>query len=126
MEKQVRNHSLLHRLQEKNVISTNLREWFFLTFEIGRLLFKFKQDKESSWNMIRGIFWFNLWLHLKLSSKGCINFPNQQIWDLYKSSRIPSLHSPKVTAWCAISSAGIIGPCYFEENEAAVTVNSNH
>ena len=35
------------------------------------------------------------------------------------------LHSPKVTVWCAISSAGIIGPWFFEENEVAVTVNSD-
>lgn len=35
------------------------------------------------------------------------------------------LHSPKVTVWCAISSVSIIDPCFFEENEAAVTVNSN-
>ena len=35
------------------------------------------------------------------------------------------LHSPKVTVWCAISSAGSIGPWFFEENEVAVTVNSD-
>ncbi|XP_011049237.1 PREDICTED: uncharacterized protein LOC105142985 [Acromyrmex echinatior] len=31
------------------------------------------------------------------------------------------LHSLKVTVWCAISSARIIGPWFFEENEIAVT-----
>lgn len=35
------------------------------------------------------------------------------------------LHSPKVTVWCAISSAGIIGPWFFEENGNTVTVNSD-
>uniref|UniRef100_A0A1B6HQ74 Uncharacterized protein n=1 Tax=Homalodisca liturata TaxID=320908 RepID=A0A1B6HQ74_9HEMI len=35
------------------------------------------------------------------------------------------LHSPKVTVWCAISSAGIIGPWFFEENEVTVTVTSD-
>ena len=35
------------------------------------------------------------------------------------------LHSPKVTVWCAISSGGIIGPWFFEENEVTVTVNSD-
>lgn len=35
------------------------------------------------------------------------------------------LHSPKVTMWCAISSAGIIGPFFFEENGVTVTVNGD-
>ena len=33
------------------------------------------------------------------------------------------LHSPKVTAWCALWSKGIFGPYFFEENNATVTVN---
>ena len=35
------------------------------------------------------------------------------------------LHSPKVTVWCAISSGGIIGSWFFEENEVTATVNSD-
>jgi len=35
------------------------------------------------------------------------------------------LHSPRVTVWCAISSVGIIGPWFFEENEQIVTVTSD-
>ncbi|KAL3274216.1 hypothetical protein HHI36_015628 [Cryptolaemus montrouzieri] len=35
------------------------------------------------------------------------------------------LHSPKVTVWCTISSGGIIGPCFFEENEVTATLNSD-
>ena len=35
------------------------------------------------------------------------------------------LHSPKVTVWCAISSTGIVGPWFFEENVVTVTVNSD-
>jgi hypothetical protein len=27
------------------------------------------------------------------------------------------LHSVKVTVWCAVSSGGIIGPCFFEDEE---------
>ena len=30
----------------------------------------------------------------------------------------------RVNVWCAISSVGIIGPYFFEENERAVTVNA--
>ena len=34
------------------------------------------------------------------------------------------LHSSKVTAWCALSYRGIIGPFWFEdEDENAVTIN---
>ena len=33
-----------------------------------------------------------------------------------------SLHSPKCTAWAAISARGIIRPIFFEESGAAVTV----
>ena len=35
------------------------------------------------------------------------------------------LLSPKVTVWCAISSTGIVGPWFFEENEVTVKVNSD-
>ena len=34
------------------------------------------------------------------------------------------LHCQRVTVWCAISSVGIIGRYFFEENERAVTVNA--
>uniref|UniRef100_A0A0A9YLJ5 Transposable element Tc3 transposase n=1 Tax=Lygus hesperus TaxID=30085 RepID=A0A0A9YLJ5_LYGHE len=34
------------------------------------------------------------------------------------------LHSPKVTAWCALSRKFIIGPYFFEEDGNTVTVNS--
>ena len=33
------------------------------------------------------------------------------------------LHCERVTVWCALSRAGIIGPYFFEEDEHAVTVN---
>ena len=35
-----------------------------------------------------------------------------------------SLYSDRVTAWCALSRMGIIGPYFFEENDHAVTFNS--
>ena len=37
------------------------------------------------------------------------------------------LHSSKVTAWCALSYRGIIGPFWFEdEDENAVTINQEN
>jgi hypothetical protein len=37
------------------------------------------------------------------------------------------LHSAKVTAWCVISSSGIIGPYFFQDsNEIATTITSAH
>ena len=37
------------------------------------------------------------------------------------------LHSRKCTAWCALSSEGIIGPCWFEDDDGnAVTVNQEN
>ena len=35
-----------------------------------------------------------------------------------------SLHSKKVTVWCALLQRDIIGPFYFEENEKTTTINS--
>ena len=34
------------------------------------------------------------------------------------------LHSDRVTVWCAISRIRIIGPYFFDEDDRAVTVNS--
>jgi hypothetical protein len=33
-------------------------------------------------------------------------------------------HSQKITVWCAVSTFGVIGPFFFEENNQAVTVDS--
>lgn len=58
---------------------------------------------------------------------GSVNKQNMRYWAETNPRELHErpLHSPKVTVWCAISSAGIIGPWFFEENEVAVTVNSN-
>ena len=62
--------------------------------------------------------------HFHLS--GYVNKQNMRYWadsnprHLHQSP----LHSPKVTVWCAISSARIVGPWFFEENGVTVTVNS--
>lgn len=58
---------------------------------------------------------------------GSVNKQNMRYWADTNPRELHQrpLHSPKVTVWCAISSAGIIGPWFFEENEVAVTVNSD-
>ena len=58
---------------------------------------------------------------------GYVNKQNMRDWaDINpREMHQKPLHSSKVTVWCAISSAGIVGPWFFEENDAAVTVNSN-
>nr|ADD24484.1 Transposable element Tc3 transposase [Lepeophtheirus salmonis] len=53
---------------------------------------------------------------------GCVNKENMRYYatDTSNDPELP-LHSPKVTVWCAISSTGIIGPWFFEENEVKET-----
>ncbi|CAK1578615.1 unnamed protein product [Parnassius mnemosyne] len=57
---------------------------------------------------------------------GSVNKQNMRYWADTNPRELHErpLHSPKVTVWCAISSAAIIGPWFFEENEVTVTVNS--
>ena len=47
-------------------------------------------------------------------------------WSAENPRQLPEtpLHCQSVTVWCAISSFGIIGPYFFEQNERAVTVNA--
>ena len=58
---------------------------------------------------------------------GSVNKQNMRYWAYTNPRELHQrpLHSPKVTVWCAISSSGIIGPWFCEENEVAVTVNSH-
>ena len=64
--------------------------------------------------------------HFHLS--GCVNKQNMGCW----SERNPrelherSLHSDRVTVWCAISRVAIIGPYLLQENGRTLTVNSYH
>lgn len=57
---------------------------------------------------------------------GSVNKQNMRYWADANPRGLHErpLHSPKVTVWCAISSVGIIGPWFFEENGVTVTVNS--
>lgn len=79
--------------------------------------------------LTRGIDIHNLWFsdeaHFHLS--GYTNKQNCRYWAPENPQELHQrpLHSPKVTVWCAVSSMGIIGPYFFEDNaENAVTVTS--
>lgn len=63
--------------------------------------------------------------HFHLS--GCVNKQNMRYWSDANPREIQQkpLHSDRVTVWCGISRIGIIGPYFFEENDRAVTVNSD-
>jgi hypothetical protein len=69
----------------------------------------------------------NLWMsveaHFHLS--GYVNKHNFRYWAAAnpQQHRERPLHSAKVTVWCAISSNGVIGPYFFENDDGhAVTV----
>ena len=71
----------------------------------------------------------NLWMsdeaHLHLS--GYVKKQNFRYWSDQNPRELHQrpLQSAKVTVWCAMSSSGIIGPFYFEnEREQSVTVNA--
>lgn len=66
--------------------------------------------------------WFSDETHFYLHSN--INKRTNVYWGMEKPTIVNQrpLHSPKVTAWCALSSTGIIGPFFFED-QRGVTVN---
>jgi len=56
---------------------------------------------------------------------GQVNSHNAIFWGNEKPdfvNHVP-LHSEKVTVWCAVSFAGIVGPYFFEEDDETVIVN---
>ena len=57
---------------------------------------------------------------------GCVNKQNMRYWSGANPREIHQrpLHSDWVTVWCAISRIGIIGSYFFDEDDRAVTVNS--
>lgn len=70
------------------------------------------------------IVWTSDEAHFHLNST--VNKQNFRYWATENPRELHQrpLHSPKVTVWCAMSSIGIIGPHFFEEDGSTVTVNS--
>jgi Helix-turn-helix domain (DUF4817) len=69
--------------------------------------------------------WFSDEAHFHLN--GVVNRQNFRYWGSEKPHEVAErpLHSPKCTAWCAMSTHGIIGPLWFEDEDGdAVTVNA--
>jgi hypothetical protein len=63
--------------------------------------------------------------HFHLS--GAVNKQNFRYW-AERNPREPQerpLHSPRVTVWCAVADFGVIGPYFFEEGGATVTVTAD-
>jgi hypothetical protein len=62
--------------------------------------------------------------HFELS--GCVNKQNMRYWSDNNPQLLEKpLHSSKVTVWCGVSTFGIVGPYFFEdENGLAVSVIS--
>lgn len=67
--------------------------------------------------------WYSDEAHCHLN--GYVNSHNAIHWGSVKPTEVVQkpLHPLKVTVWCAMSSAGIIGPYFYEENGTTATVN---
>jgi hypothetical protein len=67
----------------------------------------------------------NLWMsdeaHFQLS--GVVNKQNCRYWSPQNLNELHEkpLHSERVTLWCSVSSQGVIGPFFFEDNEGKAT-----
>ena len=69
-------------------------------------------------------FWWSDEAYFQLT--GYVNSKNAIHWGTEKPNEVISkpLHSKKVSAWCAFSKHGVIGPYWFEEDGQTVTVNT--
>ena len=72
---------------------------------------------------VLNLIWFSDESHFHLN--GHVNSQNCRYWGSENPHEVLErpLHPDKTTVWCAISSQGIIGPYFFEENGETVTVN---
>ena len=60
---------------------------------------------------------------------GMVNQQNCHYWTLENPRQLHAkpLHNPKMTVWCTVGKASVIGPYFFEDNnDNAVTLNSEH
>ena len=83
----------------------------------------FLKKSAENQNFIHSI-WFSDEAHFHLD--GTVNSQNNRIWSDTKpeTAKEKPLHSSKVTAWCALSSQGVIGPLWFQDsNKKTATVN---
>ena len=69
------------------------------------------------------LIWYSDEAHVQID--GYVNSQNARHWGSTRPDVVVQrqAHPPKLTVWVAISSYGIIGPFFFEENGATVTVN---
>jgi len=72
-----------------------------------------------------GIVWSNdeAYFH----NSGTLNKQKFPYWAAESPLKIHQrpLHIPKVIVWCALSTVGIVGPYFFEEDGFTVTITSN-
>ena len=83
--------------------------------------FNRKMECDNDW--IQNV-WFSDEAHFHLN--GSVNRQNVRYWGSIRPHDVLEvpLHSPKCTAWCAMSAKGIIGPLWFvDDNERTVTIN---
>ena len=75
---------------------------------------------------IANMVWFSDEAHFYLDAQ--VNKKNCWLWGSEKPDiYMKSLHSQKLTVWAALSSSGIIGPFFFENEDWDVdTINSTH
>lgn len=82
-------------------------------------MFNTKMENDPRWI---GKVWFSDEAHFHLN--GLVNRQNYRFWGSENPHLDPQekpLHSPKVTAWCALSEKGIIGPYWFEDDDGRTT-----
>ena len=63
--------------------------------------------------------------HFQLS--GTVKKQNFRYWSegIPRELQQRAALDPKVTVWCAVFNFGVLGPCFFEEDDVTVTVNSD-
>ena len=87
----------------------------------------FNEMMEGDQEWIKDV-WFSDVAHFHLN--GIVSKHNYRFWGIKMPADFITqkpLHSSKVTAWCALSYRGIIGPFWFEdEDENAVTINQEN